>query len=154
MSIRQLNEPPKMVYRSTHPLRYLLSPTGYEEGFATYAEQYCYKYAGFSDSLTLFLQKDQMASLCLYALSDLYVHYKGYTPEQLSALLTVYGFPKETADIIYQTVLSEPASYLPYAVGLLEFQELSDLAKDLWNESYSDYRFQLNEPPKMVYRST
>jgi len=124
-----------------HPLRYLLSPVGYEEGFATYAEHYCYKYAGFSDSLTLFLQEDQKASLCLYALSDLYVHYQGYTPEQLSALLSVYGFPKETSDIIYQTVLSEPGSYLPYAVGFLEFLELRDLARELWKEDYSDLRF-------------
>jgi len=89
----------------------------------------------------LFLQEDQKASLCLYALSDLYVHYQGYTPEQLSALLSVYGFPKETSDIIYQTVLSEPGSYLPYAVGFLEFLELRDLARELWKEDYSDLRF-------------
>ncbi|MBE5951606.1 MAG: DUF885 domain-containing protein [Lachnospiraceae bacterium] len=122
-------------------LRYLLTPTGYKEGWATYVEHYCYKYTGFSDTLTAFLQADQTISLCLYALSDIYIHYDGYTPEQLSVALAGYGFPKETSDLIYQTLLAEPTSYLPYAVGFLEFLELRDTAKSLWGADYSDYRF-------------
>lgn len=124
-----------------HPLRYLLSATGYEEGWATYVETYCYKYAGFSDTLTSFLQADQIATLCLYALSDIYIHYDGYTPEQLSTFLAAYGFPETAADLIYQTLLSEPGAYLPYAVGYLEFAELQTLAEELWEEEYSDYAF-------------
>jgi len=124
-----------------NPLRYLLSPTGYEEGWASYVETYCYKYAGFSENLTSFLQADQIATLCLYALSDIYIHYDGYTPEQLSTFLAGYGFPKETTDIIYQTLVAEPGAYLPYAVGCLEFMELQALAKELWAEEYSDYAF-------------
>jgi len=124
-----------------NPLRYLLSPTGYEEGWASYVETYCYKYAGFSENLTSFLQADQIATLCLYALSDIYIHYDGYTPEKLSAFLAGYGFPKETTDIIYQTLVAEPGAYLPYAVGCLEFMELQALAKELWAEEYSDYAF-------------
>jgi len=124
-----------------NPLRYLLSPTGYEEGWASYVETYCYKYAGFSENLTSFLQADQIATLCLYALSDIYIHYDGYTPEQLSTFLACYGFPKETTDIIYQTLVAEPGAYLPYAVGCLEFMELQALARELWTEEYSDYAF-------------
>lgn len=123
------------------PLRYLLSSTGYEEGWATYVETYCYKYAGFSDALTSFLQADQIATLCLYALSDIYIHYDGYTPEQLESFLGGYGFPKESSDLIYQTLLSEPGAYLPYAVGYLEFANLQTLAQELWAEEYSDYAF-------------
>ena len=124
-----------------HPLRYLLSSTGYEEGWATYVETYSYKYAGFSDALTSFLQADQIATLCLYALSDIYIHYDGYTPEQLTSFLAGYGFSAESADLIYQTLLSEPGAYLPYAVGYLEFMELQTLAKELWEAEYSDYAF-------------
>lgn len=124
-----------------HPLRYLLASTGYEEGWATYVETYCYKYAGFSDALTSFLQADQIATLCLYALSDIFIHYDGYTPEQLSTFLTGYGFTKEAAALIYQTLLSEPGAYLPYAVGYLEFSDLKKLAESLWAEEYSDYAF-------------
>jgi len=125
----------------TNPLRYLLGPTGYEEGWATYVETYCYKYAGFSEALTSFLQADQIATLCLYALSDIYIHYDGYTTEQLSTFLTAYGFPEASVNLIYQTLLSEPGAYLPYAVGYLEFAKLQELAKELWVEEYSDYAF-------------
>lgn len=124
-----------------HPLRYLLSSTGYEEGWATYVETYCYNYAGFSEPLTSFLQADQTATLCLYALSDIYIHYDGYTPEQLSAYLAGYGFPEASSNIIYQTLVAEPGAYLPYAVGYLEFEQLRHLAGELWGEEYSDYRF-------------
>jgi len=124
-----------------NPLRYLLSPSGYEEGWATYVETYCYKYAGFSEALTSFLQADQIATLCLYALSDIFIHYDGYTQEQLSTFLTGYGFSTESVDLIYQTLVAEPGAYLPYAVGYLEFVELQELAKELWEEEYSDYAF-------------
>lgn len=124
-----------------HPLRFLLAPTGYEEGWATYVEHYCYRYAQMSDSLCAFLQADHTATLCLYALSDILIHYDGYTPEDLGALLAVYGFPRETSDIIYQTLIAEPGAYLPYAVGFLEFLSLRDTAKDFWADTYSDYRF-------------
>ena len=127
--------------REINPLRYLLAPSGYEEGWATYVETYCYKYAGFSESLTSFLQADQVATLCLYALSDIFIHYDGYTQEQLSTFLTGYGFSKESASLIYQTLVAEPGAYLPYAVGYLEFANLQALAKELWEEEYSDYAF-------------
>ena len=104
-------------------------------------ETYCYKYAGFSEALTSFLQADQVATLCLYALSDIFIHYDGYTPEQLSTFLTGYGFPETSVDLIYQTLVAEPGAYLPYAVGYLEFMELQTLAKELWEEEYSDYAF-------------
>ena len=82
-----------------------------------------------------------MATLCLYALSDICIHYDGYTPEQLSEFLAGYGFPEESSRLIYQTLLAEPGAYLPYAVGYLEFAGLQELAKELWEEEYSDYAF-------------
>ena len=124
-----------------NPLRYLLTPGGYAEGWATYVEHYCYKYAGLSSPLTSFLQADEVGTLCLYALCDLCIHYEGYTPDRLGTLLAAYGYPRETSDTVYQTLLSEPGTYLPYAVGLLEFLELKETAKNLWGEDYSDYRF-------------
>ena len=124
-----------------HPLRYLLAPSGYEEGWATYVETYCYQYANFSKPLTSFLQADEIATLCLYALSDIFIHYDGYTPEQLSTFLADYGFPEQASSIIYETLLSEPGAYLPYAVGYLEFIELQKEANRLWGDAYSDYKF-------------
>ena len=91
--------------------------------------------------MTSFLQADQVATLCLYALSDIFIHYDGYTPEQLSTFLATYGFPEESVEIIYETLLSEPGAYLPYAIGYLEFMELQKEAKELWGDAYNDYKF-------------
>lgn len=126
---------------SIHPLRYLLAPSGYDEGWATYVEIYSYRYAGFSDALTTFLGSNQASTLCLYSLADIFIHYDGYTPEQLAGYLENYGFPRAMSDLIYETMLDEPGAYLPYAVGYLELEEIKTRAKALWGSKYSDYRF-------------
>lgn len=126
---------------SIHPLRYLLAPSGYDEGWATYVELYSYKYAGFSDALASFLRSNQASTLCLYSLADIYIHYDGYTPDQLADYLKDYGFPRTVSDLIYETMLDEPGAYLPYTVGYLELEEAKARAKTLWGSDYSDYRF-------------
>lgn len=123
------------------PLRYLLGTTGYSEGWATYVETYSYNYAGCSESLASFMQTDQITTLCLYALSDIYIHYDGYTPEQVAKFLFSYGFSNTIASSIYETLLEEPVVYLPYAVGYLEFVSLKEAAMEQWGDDYSDYRF-------------
>ncbi len=124
-----------------HPLRYLLAPSGYDEGWATYVEIYSYRYAGFSEALTSFLGSNQASTLCLYSLADIFIHYDGYAPEQLAGYLENYGFPRAMSDLIYETMLDEPGAYLPYAVGYLELEEAKARAKALWGNEYSDYRF-------------
>ncbi|MGN0504993.1 MAG: DUF885 domain-containing protein [Lachnospiraceae bacterium] len=124
-----------------HPLRYLLGPTGYDEGWATYVELYSYQYAVFSEALTSFLRSNQVVTLCLYSLSDILIHYDGYTPDELAAYLEGYGFSRAMSDFIYETMLAEPGAYLPYAVGYLEFEDAKERAKSLWGNEYSDYRF-------------
>lgn len=124
-----------------NPLRSILEPTGYSEGWATYVENYSYAYTGCSEDLIPFLRENAFSSLCLYALSDIYIHYDGYTPEKLNTFFRLYGFDEEIAGLVYATILEEPVAYLPYAVGYLEFLQLRELAAELWQADYSDYRF-------------
>lgn len=126
---------------SLHPLRYLLAPTGYVEGWATYAELYSYRYAGVSDTLTTFLRSNQVISLCLYSLSDLLIHACGYTPAELESYLKEYGILSSMSDCLYETLLAEPGAYLPYAIGYLELADIQQLAKTKWGDGYSDLRF-------------
>ena len=109
-----------------HPVRMLLNFTGYDEGWGTYAELYSYKYADCSEELRQFLIAEQVAGLCLYSLSDIRIHYHGADLPTVSAFLQEYGFSAESAEEIYYTQLAEPAVYLPYSVGYLEFCELRD----------------------------
>ena len=107
-----------------HPLRMLLNYTGYDEGWATYAELFSYRYADCSEELRQFLSAEQLAGLCLYSLSDLKIHYLGESREEVLKFLTDYGLSSEDAEEVYFTQLAEPGSYLPYSVGCLEFLDL------------------------------
>lgn len=109
-----------------HPLRMLLNFTGYDEGWATYAECYAYRYADCSEELQDFLVAEQIAGLCLYSLSDMRIHYRGDSKEEIISFLQEYGFSKESAEEVYYAQLAEPAIYLPYTVGYLEFCALRD----------------------------
>ena len=42
---------------------------------------------------------------------------------------------------IYQLIVEEPAHYLKYYIGYLEFLSLKEEAQKKWGEEYSDYRF-------------
>ena len=123
------------------PLRCLLNFTGYDEGWATYAEILSYSLAGLKQPLVTFLQANLISTLCLYSLTDIQIHYNGCTKEEIVASLTEYGFSKETAEEIFYTLLAEPAMYHPYAIGYLELMELKELYQTLQGDAYTDLAF-------------
>lgn len=123
-------------------LRYLMDYGGYTEGWATYAEIYSYKYTGISRDEVGILRNNMIVSLCLYALCDLGVHSHGWKPLELLTFLNRYGsWSRETANSVYDAVVDEPASYLKYTVGYLEFTRLKDKMKEVLGDSYSEKRF-------------
>lgn len=114
-----------------HPVRMLLNFSGYDEGWATYAEAYAYHYADCSDRLRQLLVAEQIAGLCLYSLSDIRIHYRGADMESILSFLQDYGLTKEGATELYYAQLAEPAIYLPYSVGYLEFSDLLETYRSL-----------------------
>lgn len=123
-------------------LRYLLEYGGYTEGWATYAEIYSYKYTGISKSETGILRNNMIFSLCLYALCDLGVHGYGWKEDDLIEFLNQYGtWGQTTAKSIYSAVVDEPASYLKYTVGYLEFTRLKEYMKEELGDAYSEKIF-------------
>ncbi len=122
---------------SPHPARMLLNFTGYDEGWGTYAELFAYRYADCSEELQQFLVAEQVAGLCLYSLADIKIHYRGASQEELLSFLGDYGFSDEQAEELYYTLLAEPAIYLPYSVGYLEFCTLRDLYLSLQGKEAS-----------------
>ncbi|MCC8107252.1 MAG: DUF885 domain-containing protein [Clostridiales bacterium] len=124
-------------------IRHLLDVGGYTEGWATYVEMYAYSlYAGYasgtnsesiitgsmSDSaLTASMsQLNRSFTLGLASLLDIGIHYRGYTPDEVSAFLTQLGFSESTAESLYTAILEAPANYLQYYVGYLNFVSLRD----------------------------
>ncbi|MCD7956888.1 MAG: DUF885 domain-containing protein [Lachnospiraceae bacterium] len=123
-------------------LRYLLDVGGYTEGWATYVEMYAYSlYDGDSDGSNddggggssdgggmeaALSQLNRSFTLGVASLLDIGIHYRGYTPEEVSEFLVRLGFSESTADALYEAILESPANYLQYYVGCLNFWSLRD----------------------------
>ena len=130
--------------RSQHfpAIRSILGSSGYSEGWATYVEMISYTYADMEPKLALLLQKDQSALLSLYATADMGIHYEGWSFEQMKEFFGEYQITNEGALMeIYHLIIEEPANYLKYYIGYLEFLNLKDYAQDVFSEQYSDYQF-------------
>lgn len=123
-------------------IRSLFSFPGYAEGYATYAELYSYRYMGLDENLSSLLRLSSSVTLGLYASLDLGIHYDGWSPQQAKDFLYKYGIQnEETVTEIYETIVAEPANYLKYYVGYLEFLTLREKAEKEWRNDFSDKKF-------------
>lgn len=117
---------------SPSDIRYLVTSSGYVEGWATYVESYGYEYAAA-------LMKDSAAAgnavrlawlnrsmnLCIYSLIDIGIHYRGWDSARTAAFLKAFGITSaSTAGEIYQYIVETPGNYLKYYWGYLNFLDL------------------------------
>lgn len=124
------------------PIRSLFGSSGYAEGWATYVEMQSYYYADIDKELAAFLQKNQSAILSLYATTDMGIHYDGWSLEDTIDFFGTYQITdKEAITEIYQLIVEEPAHYLKYYIGYLEFLNLKEYAMESYGEEYSNYKF-------------
>ncbi len=132
----------RMQDRPLHPLRFLLDYGGYTEGWGSYAEIYSYKYTGAKKDEIGILRNTMIATLCLYGLCDVGIHARGWEKEQLLTFLNKHGsYSEEAASRLYSAVIDEPASYLKYTAGYLEFVRLKAFFKEEAGKSYSEKKF-------------
>ena len=117
------------------PLRTFLHCDGYDEGWGTYAQLYSYNFTEFKDvdektqaQLRQLYRDNDLLSLSLSSLSDLYVNYKNYDENALADYLKTYGIDKSATKQLYQYVIENPATYLSYSIG---YYELNKLEKEM-----------------------
>lgn len=92
--------------------------------------------------MAAFLQKNQAATLSLYATADLGIHSQGWTLRDMVDFFASYQIHnKKAVQAIYQMIVEEPAHYLKYYIGYLEFLNLKKYAMKRYGADYSDYRF-------------
>lgn len=124
------------------PIRSLFGSSGYAEGWATYVEMQSFYYSDVDTEVAAYLQKNQSALLSLYATADMGIHYDGWTLRDTVDFFQEYHITdKQTIREIYQLIVEEPAHYLKYYIGYLEFLNLKEYAKKEYGEDYSNYRF-------------
>jgi uncharacterized protein (DUF885 family) len=119
-----------------YPIRNVMNFLGYDEGWATYVELYSYHLAGIDENLAKFLEANNVVILCMYARADIGIHYEGWSKAEVVAYISNLIGDKAISEIIYNTLLEEPAIYLPYAVGYLEIMELRERAQEALGDKF------------------
>lgn len=124
------------------PVRLLLSYPGFVEGWATYVEMESYQYAGLPFEVATALSLNQSITLSLYASADIGVHFYGWTRDELLQFLSLYGInDKTTISQIYELILSDPANYLKYYVGYLNFIDLKKECQKRYPDTFTPMNF-------------
>ncbi len=132
-----------MSYEAGLPaVRNLASYNGYVEGWATYVEMISYYYADVDFEVAAFLQNNQSAMISLYATTDIGIHYDGWGLTETLDFWSSYGIDDaEVIQEIYEYIVSEPANYLQYYVGYLEFLELREEIEAKQKEDFCEVSF-------------
>ena len=140
---------PGHLYQTTYfldcapaPIRSILGYGGYTEGWATYAEMISFYFAPISKQEATLTQKNKSLILGIYALADMGIHYEGWTFEDTFAFFSKYGIANQSVvREIYELIVSDPANYLKYYIGYLEFLELKKDAMEQQGKNFSQKKF-------------
>ena len=128
--------------RKPDPIRNLLNYGGYTEGWATYSEMMSYYYTPLTKEQATLMQKNTSVILGLYALADMGIHYDGWTLLDTVSFFRGYGITDtNTIEDIYDLIIADPANYLKYYIGYVEFLELKKDAMDRWGDGFTQKRF-------------
>lgn len=131
-------------YASTDPapIRSLLDCGGYTEGWATYTEMISYYFSGLPKNEATLRQHNASVLLGLYALSDIGIHYDGWSLTDTVAFFRDYGIQDtDTITQIYNLISADPSNYLKYYIGYVEFMELKKEAMEKWGDDFTQIRF-------------
>lgn len=138
------------------PIRNLLSYSGYTEGWATYVEfEYSYDYMGMYEELADVSSINTAVSLGLYAYADMGIHYEGWDRADLAEYLLSFGIDdEEITDEVFDALVEEPANYLSYFIGYLEFIDLKEEAQKELGDDFDIkefHKFLLETGPAPFY---
>lgn len=131
-------------YASTDPdpIRSLLNFSGYTEGWATYAEMMSYYISGLTKEAAILEQHNASVILGLYALADMGIHYDGWSLVETVSFFRSFGITDtDTIQQIYDLIIADPANYLKYYIGYVEFLELKKDAIETWGKNFTQKRF-------------
>lgn len=125
------------------PLRTFLHCAGYDEGWGTYAQLYSYNFIEFKNvdeqttkQLRQLYRDNDLLSLSLSSLCDLYVNYKNYDENALANYLQTYGIDKDSTQNLYRYVIENPTTYLSYSIGYYELDQLKQTMSDSLGKAF------------------
>lgn len=124
------------------PVRYLPAMGGYVEGWATYAESFAYTYYQPDSTDGQLAWLNRSLNLCMMSLLDTVVHYNGWNQERCATFLSQLGITDNTIqEEIYQVIVEDPANYLKYYLGYLQFLDLQQEVRELAGDAFHLHSF-------------
>lgn len=141
---------PGHMYQSTYfvslnpsPIRIILRPGGYLEGWASYCELYSYTLPESKNSnLNSLMQASYESILMLYSKVDLGINYYGWNIDAVTKFLTKYGYSDQTvAKEMYESMIAEPCNYPKYSIGCIAFLELKNTAMTALGDKFNAKEF-------------
>ena len=134
-----------------NPFRQTVSLLGYSEGYATYAELISLNYLGelgledsedffFDENTITLIQCNTLFENCLIALCDIGIHYDRWTEGDMLIFMQQY-MDVEDIGPIYDQLVGDPAGFLSYYVGCVEFLELRRIAQEELGDRFKEIEF-------------
>lgn len=124
-----------------NPIHAALSEIGYTEGWAMYAEVNQFAHSSLSANVAEMQKINTTLGYTMDAAADLAVNGLGYTVEDLGEWLDQLGLNSDSAQSLYDFVLSQPGVILPYGYGMAKFLTYQQQAKDALGSSYDAVEF-------------
>ena len=139
-------------------IRYLVTSSGYVEGWATYVESYGYEYAASlmndpdsAKNAVRLAWLNRSMNLCIYSLIDIGIHYRGWDAARTAVFLKAFGINNaSTAAEIYQYIVETPGNYLKYYWGYLNFLDLKTVCQKRLGDDFDLKEF---SPPDSGHRT-
>lgn len=134
------------VYNRIHaetPLLSILSCSGANEGWATYVENYaCTMDNGLAEGAGEYRALIRSFSLCVHSMLDIGINYDGWSKEDAAKYISsCFQVDDETVNELWQTMIDNPANYLEYCGGYIEFMEMREEAEQTLGDRFSPLEF-------------
>lgn len=120
----------------------LASFSGYTEGYATYVEFLALDYLTDVDANVRQLETCfGIYNHCLTALMDIGIHYDGWSKADLRAFFEQNALNTEVVNALYEQLQANPAAFLSYYVGHMQFLRLRTEAEQALGEQFDEKAF-------------
>lgn len=135
---------------SPHPIRTVLSYTGYEEGWAQFAELMAYDFILNAEDAA-YEQANTKISYALIAAIEIGVNYKGWDEDGVRDFMESLNLNGDSADYYYELALKYPYVYSSYGYGMMRFCNMEEDVKLFMGSEYNQKEFiqiLLNDGPR------
>ncbi len=129
-----------------NPMRYNISAIGYTEGWAQYVEKIMLDRSPLTENSADSAFANTFLGYVMQAYADLCVNGLGYDAQQLAddmASLGLFGMDAENLKPVYEAVVDQAGTIIPYGYGMCRFWEFNERTKQALGDKFNLEEFHL-----------